>query len=183
MKDTFKIWNEICFFDYMNRFSLPITKAVKDYSRGMKAKLPIAVALSHDSKILILDEATNGLDPLVRDEITDLFLEFIQEESHIILISSHIVSDLEKICDYIAFIHKGSLIFCEEKDELLYKYGILKCSKQEFAAIDKSLLKGYRENQFGVEALIERSHSLNSSYTIDNATIEDIMLYMGKESQ
>ncbi len=146
----------------------------------MKMKLSIAIALSHDAKILILDEATSGLDPIVRNEILDIFLEFMQDETHSILISSHIISDLEKVCDYITLIHNGRLVFCEQKDDLLNNYGVLKCSKAEFDEIDKDIVKGFRQNSFGVEALVDKQN-LTANFIIDKATIEDIMLYCTKE--
>ena len=133
---------------------MPEAKIIKDYSKGMKMKLSIAASLSHDSKILILDEATSGLDPIIREEILDIFLEFIQDESKSIFISSHIISDLEKVCDYITFIHKGKIIFSESKDELLDNYGILKCSEEELINIEGNIIKGIRKNKFGVDALV-----------------------------
>ena len=119
MSGIYKTWNKDAFSEYVERFKLSGKKKIKDYSRGMTMKLSIAAALSHDSRLLILDEATSGLDPIVRDEILDILLDFIQDETHSVLMSSHIVSDLEKACDYIAFLHQGRLVFCEEKDELL----------------------------------------------------------------
>lgn len=181
MKKTYKSWDKNVFENYVSKFSLPQNKAVKDYSKGMKMKLSIAVALSHNPKLLILDEATSGLDPIVRDEILDVFLDFIQDENHSIFISSHIISDLEKICDYIAFIHKGQLIFNESKDTLLEKYGILKCSTKEFESINKDLVIGYRKNSFGVEALVFKNR-IPRGFIIDNPSIEDIMLYHVKEA-
>lgn len=143
-------------------------------------KLSIAVALSHDSKILILDEATSGLDPIVREEILDIFLEFIQDESNSIFVSSHIISDLEKICDYITFIHKGKIVFSESKDDLLDKYGILKCTEEEFPNINSSAVKGVRKNKFGMEALVLKDE-IEGNYVIDKADIEDIMIFYIKE--
>jgi ABC-2 type transport system ATP-binding protein len=127
-----------------------------------------------------LDEATSGLDPIIREEILDTFLEFIQDESNSIFVSSHIISDLEKICDYITFIHKGKIIFSEAKDDLLYDYGILKCSVEEFENIDKSIVKGMRKNKFGIEALILKNE-ISGNYIVDKASIEDIMIFIIKE--
>ncbi|HBG43571.1 MAG TPA: ABC transporter, partial [Firmicutes bacterium] len=155
---------------------LPVKKEIKDFSRGMKMKLAIAVALSHHAKLLILDEATSGLDPVVRDEILDVFLDFIQDENHSIFVSSHIISDIEKVADYIAFINNGRIIFCESKDQLLNNYGILKCRTAEFETLDRTYVKGYRKSEFGVEALVIRDH-FRGKYTVDRASIEDIMLY------
>lgn len=181
MKNIYITWNEEKFIEYTNKFSLPKKKAVKDYSRGMKMKLSIAVALSHDSKLLILDEATSGLDPIIRDEILDVFLDFIQDETHSILLSSHIISDLEKIYDYITFIHNGRLFFCEGKDTLKDMYGILKCSSSQFEQLDKSIVKGYRKNSFGVEALVLKNR-VSAGLIVDPASIEDIMLFCVKEN-
>lgn len=177
MKRIYKNWDDSIFNGYIKKFSLPSEKIVKEFSRGMKMKLSIAVALSHHAKLLILDEATSGLDPIVRDEILDVFLEFIQDEEHSIFISSHITSDLEKIADYLTFIHEGKIVFSEPKDSLLNDYGILKCSNAEFDGINKEIVKGYRKSQFGVEALVERRKMKKNNYTIDHASIEDIMLY------
>jgi ABC-2 type transport system ATP-binding protein len=176
MNHLYKNWESDTFKTYTEKFSLPNNKTVKEYSRGMKMKLSIAVALSHNAKLLILDEATSGLDPIVRDEILDVFLEFIQDGERSIFISSHITSDLEKIADYITFIHKGNIIFNEAKDNLLFDYGILKCSNSDYQKIDKELIIGCRKNQFGVEALVKKNQ-LIGSYTIDHASIEDIMLF------
>ncbi len=182
MQNCYNTWNSQTFFQYAEKFSLPTHKPVKDYSRGMKMKLSIAVALSHDSKLLILDEATSGLDPVVRDEILDVFLEFIQDESHSIFISSHILSDLEKICDYITFIHKGKLIFSKAKDELLDQYTLIKCSQAAYAAMDKTAIIGSRKNKFGVEALAFKD-KINTSVQTEFASIVDIMLYYVKEEK
>lgn len=143
-------------------------------------KISIAAALAHDSRLLILDEATSGLDLVAREEILDVFREFIQDEGHSILISSHILSDLEKICDYITFIHGGRLIFCENKDELTDKYAIVRCSGENYEAIDESAVVSCRMNEFGVEALVERAR-VNPAFEMIPAGIEDIMLYFAKE--
>ena len=138
MKAAYRTWNSKTFFRHVHRFFLDETKRIKDYSRGMKMKLSIACALAHDSRLLILDEATSGLDPVTRDELLDLFYEFIQDEQHSIFMSSHITSDLEKICDYVTYIHKGKLILCQEKDGLMQRMGILKCSETVFREIGRA---------------------------------------------
>jgi len=180
MKNTYKRWNEDVFFTYVQKLSLPKDKAFKDFSRGMKMKLAICVALSHEAKLLILDEATSGLDPIARDEILNILYDFTRDDDHSILISSHILSDLEKLCDYIAFIHKGRLLFCEEKDILLEKYGILKCSETDFEAIDPKAVYGLRKNKYCIEALVETS-MIPSSMPVDRASIEDIIIFLAKE--
>ncbi|RDU22491.1 ABC transporter ATP-binding protein [Anaerosacchariphilus polymeriproducens] len=182
MKKIYKTWDESLFRQYYTRFGLKEKQPVKEYSRGMKMKLSITCALSHGSQILILDEATSGLDPIVRDEILDVFLEFIQDERHSIFISSHIISDLEKICDYITFLHKGKIIFNDSKDLLLEKYGVLKCSESELKTVDSSAIIGYRKSGFGVEALVERE-KIAGSLLVDPASIEDIMLYYIREGK
>ena len=179
MKHVYQNWDSACFRQYLSRFRLPEKQSIKTYSRGMTMKLSIAVALSHQAKFLVLDEATSGLDPIVRDEILDLFFEFIQEEDRGVLISSHITSDLEKIADYITFLHEGKILFCEPKDRLLDDYGILKCTVEEFNTIEERIVLGHRANRFGVEALIRRKDA-KAGQMMDPASIEDIMLFLVK---
>ena len=183
MKHIYKNWDSKIFAAYVKRFDLPERKNMKEFSRGMKMKLSIAIALSHHSKLLILDEATSGLDPMVRDEILDIFLEFIQEEDHTILLSSHIISDIEKIADYVTFIHKGRIVFSESKDELIYQYGIIRCRRDEVSAIDRSYIVGMRENSFGAEVMIRRKDAFMKQYhhySVDRTTIEEIMLFISR---
>lgn len=180
MKNMYTTWSKSHFANYVKKFSLPEKTLIKDYSTGMKMKLSIAIALSHNPKLLILDEATSGLDPVVRDQILDVFWDFVQDECHSIFISSHILSDLEKICDYVSFIHKGKLIFCERKDVLLEKYGILRCSEDDLKSINKTNIIGYRKNTFSVEALVLKDN-INDKFVLDDASIEDIMLYHVRE--
>lgn len=180
MKNMYTTWSKSHFANYVKKFSLPEKTLIKDYSKGMKMKLSIAIALSHNPKLLILDEATSGLDPVVRDQILDVFWDFVQDECHSIFISSHILSDLEKICDYVSFIHKGKLIFCERKDVLLEKYGILRCSEDDLKSINKTNIIGYRKNTFSVEALVLKDN-INDKFVLDDASIEDIMLYHVRE--
>lgn len=145
MKAIYHSWEEHTFLNLLKKFSLPADKPIKQFSKGMKMKLAIAVALSHNSKLLILDEATSGLDPVIRDDILDILLDFAQDETHSILISSHITTDLEKIADYIVFIHEGQVVFSKPKDELIEQYGIIKCGAAQFEALDKLDIIVYRK--------------------------------------
>ena len=175
----YKNWNDKTFFKYIEKFNLPKTKKIKNFSKGMKMKLSISVALSHNAELLILDEATSGLDPIVRDDILDILLEFVQDENKSILISSHITSDLEKVADYIVFIHKGKVIFEETKDNLIYDYGIMKCKQKDFSSIDKEDIIRFRKMDYGYEILVKNKNELERKYpnmVMDNIKIEDIML-------
>jgi len=188
MKNIYPNWDQKVFSDYLRKFQLPNDKKFKDYSRGMKMKLSIAIALSHNSKLLILDEATSGLDPMVRDEILDIFLDFIQEEDNTILLSSHIISDIEKIADYVTFIHDGKIVFSENKDELVYKYGVIRCPKEDVKKIDRNFVVGIRENSFGAEVMINNVDLFrrrNREFIPERTSIEEIMLFIsrGKEAK
>lgn len=179
LKAIYSNWEEKKFYELLEKFSLPKNKKIKKFSKGMKMKLSISVALSHKAQLLILDEATSGLDPVVRDDILDILLDFVQEENNSILMSSHITSDLEKIADYIIFIHKGKVIFEETKDNLIYNYGIMKCKLKEFNDIEKKDIIRYRKMDYGYEILIKNKKELEKKYPnviMDNIKIEDIML-------
>jgi len=180
MQSIYHQWDQKKYLEYLERFQLPAKKIIKDLSRGMKMKLAIAVALSHNAQLLLLDEATSGLDPIVRDEILDILLEFIQDASHGILFSSHITSDLEKIADYVTFIHQGKILLSKPKDQLLEKYGVIKCSESEFSTLDQKAIVGVRRHQFGVEALMEKEKIPSGTYIVDKASIEDIMLFIAR---
>ena len=181
MAGTYKNWDQAAYEGWIERFRLPADKKVKDYSRGMTMKLGIAAALSHRARLLLLDEATGGLDPMVREELLEVFADFAAQDGHAVLLSSHIVSDLERICDYIAFLHKGKLVLCEEKDVLLDKYAVLKCTREQLANIPQEAVHGKRVGTYGVEALVERELVPNG-LVLDRAALEDIILYMVKES-
>ncbi len=182
MAGTYKNWDQAAYDGWIRRFELPLDKKFKDYSRGMTMKLGIAAALSHHPRLLLLDEATGGLDPMVREELLEVFADFAAQEGHAVLLSSHIVSDLERICDYIAFLHKGKLMLCEEKDVLLDKYGILKCSREQLSNIPGKAVHGKRVGTYGVEALVERAYMPRDA-VVDRASLEDIILYMVKGEQ
>lgn len=181
MKRTYLNWDEKVFENYAKRFNLSYKKAFKEFSKGMKAKLALTIALSHNAELLVLDEATSGLDPVVRQEILDVFLEFIENEKNSILISSHITSDLEKVCDYITFIKDGKIVICDSKDEILENYGVLKCSVEELNSIDPSIIKGSRIHKFGVEALVLKK-MLKGNFVVDKANLDDIMLFFEEAS-
>lgn len=154
---TYSNWNEKVFLYLLDKFSVPHNKKIKKLSKGTKMKLMIAVALSHGAKLLILDEATNGLDPVARDEVMEIIFNFTRSENHSVLISSHIVSDLEKICDYIAFLHKGKLLLCEEKDVLKSQYGIIRCTSEFLSSLPPYAIKGVRISPYGAEGIVLRS--------------------------
>ena len=182
MKNTFRNWDDAEYARLVQKLALPDKKQFKEFSRGMKMKLGIAIALSHDAKILILDEATAGLDPVVRDEVVEMLSDFTRDENHSILISSHIVSDLEKLCDYIAFIHKGKLLLCEEKDQLLSEYGLIHCTTEELQRIPVEAIKYKKENPYGVEVMVQRS-AIPSSVNVSPISIEELFVFMVKEAR
>lgn len=181
MANIYKSWSSETFFGYMKRFELPLKKKFKTFSRGMEMRLGIAAALSHNPQLLVLDEPTSGLDPVMRSEILDIFLEFMQDESHSILLSSHITSDLEHIADYITFIHKGKVVFTEERNEMHDKYRIIKCSEEQLAQIDKADIIGMRKTRFCCEALTKNAEKY-PELTADIPSIDDIMVFYVKES-
>ena len=179
LKNIYRSWDEQIYYKLIRKFYLPIDKKIKQFSKGMKMKLAIAAALSHHPKLLILDEATSGLDPVIRDDILDMFLDFIQDEENSILVSSHITSDLEKVADYIVFIHEGKVVFFKPKDALIEEYGIIKCGAAQFDAMDKKDIIAYRKQDYGWQILISDRHSAQKKYPkamIVAATIDEIML-------
>lgn len=187
MKNIYKNWDEDVFFDYLKRFSLPSRKQCGDFSRGMRMKLQIAVALSHHAKLLIMDEPTSGLDPIVRNEMLQIFRKFVIEEDHTILLSSHITGDLEKLADEVVFINAGKIVLAGNKDDILEKHGLLKCKKSELEKISKPLIVNVQPGTFGVEVLVNDRRACEKLYpqmVIEPATLEDIMLfYVNKDSQ
>lgn len=183
MKDIYKNWDSDLYFNYLEKFDIPLSKKIKDLSKGMRKKLEIITALVHKPKILILDEPTSGLDPVVRDEILDMFLEFIQDENNTILLSSHITSDLEHIADRIVFIDHGKLIMNENKDEILDNYGILKCKKDDFKNINKGDIISYKKGKYEYQVLVSNKNKIKrkyKDYVIDKITLDELMVLIVK---
>ena len=178
MKNIYKNWDEKLYFKYLKEFKLPEKSRIKDFSSGMKTKVKIIVALSHHPKLLILDEPTSGLDPVARNEVLDIFQEFMEDEENSILVSSHITSDLERVADYITFINEGKIVFVKDKNELLNNFGIAKLTEKEFETIDKSDFVKFKKNKYEYDVLVENKANFNKKYNIevmDKANIDDIM--------
>lgn len=180
---TYHTWDEKLYRHYLQQFHLPLKKQVVSFSKGMKMKLSIICAMSHHPKLLIMDEATTGLDPVVRDEILDLFMEFIQDEEHALFFSSHITTDIEKIADYVILIHQGKIVFEELKDNLIYNYGIVKCGNEKFNSIADEDYLIARKTNVCIECLVMDRSGFQRKYKnimVDHATLEDIMLFYVK---
>ena len=183
MSMTYESWDAELYESYLARFALPREKNFKDYSRGMRMKLAIAVALAHRPEVLLLDEATAGLDPIVRDEVLEIFREFSEAEDHAILISSHILSDLEKLCDYIAFLHQGKLLFCQEKDRLLETYGLFVGTRQQAEELAEDAVLAREDSGFGGVRAIVRRDAVPACLPLEKPTVEDIILAMVRKEQ
>ena len=183
MEGIYTQWDNALFQKYLEDFHLPVKQKIKNYSRGMTMKLAIAVALSHHPQLLILDEATSGLDPIMRDEMLDVFLEFVQEESLSILLSSHITSDLEKVADYITFIHNGKLIMTASKNDLVYNYAVMRCKESQFLALDPGDIIAYRKRDFQIDVLVNNGKEAQRKYkgsVVDHVSVDEIMLLLVK---
>lgn len=183
MQGIFKNWDSSLFHKYLSDFNLPENQPLKSLSKGMRKKLEIAIALSHHPKLLILDEPTSGLDPVVRNEILDIFLNFIQDEEHTILLSTHITSDLEHIADEIIFIDKGKVVLNKNRDELLDNYGIMKCNLDEFSKIDELDIVSYKKNKYNYDILVDNRSKVSKKYkdfVIDKITLEELMVLIIK---
>ncbi len=183
MQGFYTNWDNELFRKYLEDFQLPPKQRIKHYSRGMTMKLAIAAALAHHPQLLILDEATSGLDPIMRDEMLDVFLDFVQEEDHSILLSSHITSDLEKVADYITFIHNGRLIMTVSKDALVYDYAVMRCKKSQFLALDRSDIIAYRKRDFQIDVLVSDGKEAQRKYkdvVVDHVSLDEIMLLLVK---
>ena len=180
MAGTYQNWDQAAYEGFLDRFTLAPKKRFKDYSRGMRMKLGIAVALSHRPQLLVLDEATAGLDPIVRDEVVELLRGYALETGCSILISSHILSDLEKLCDYIAFLHRGQLLFCEEKDRLLDRCGIFTGTSAQAAELDKAAVIGGEESGLGGVRLLVKRELVPDCIPLEKPTVEDVILFTAK---
>ena len=178
LKDIYRNWDDAAWQDYMRRFELPQEKKFTEFSKGMKMKFAIAAAMSHHARLLILDEPTSGLDPVVRDEVVGILSEFTREPDHSVLLSSHIVSDLEKLCDYIAFLHKGQLLLNEEKDALYDEYGLLRCDLETLRTLDPKSIIGKKETPYGAEVILRREAAGN--LTLSPIGIEELFVFMVK---
>lgn len=186
MEGLYTRWDNSLFQKYLEDFHLPLKQKIKHYSRGMTMKLAIAAALSHHPQLLILDEATSGLDPIMRDEMLDVFLEFVQEEDHSILLSSHITSDLEKIADHITFIHNGKLLMTASKNDLAYNYAVMRCRESQFLALDPGDIMAFRKRDFQIDVLVKNGKEMQRKYkdvVIDHVSVDEIMLLLVKGEQ
>ena len=180
---VFHDWDDGLFRDYLDKFQLPEKKTVKDLSRGMKTKLSLAAALAHRPRLLILDEATAGLDPVVRDDILEELMTFVADEDHAVLLSSHITGDLEKIADYITYLHQGQVILSAQKDEILEQYGQVGCSAAQLSVLEPELVTRVRRGEFGCHVLISDRMAfrrVHPELAIEPVTLDDIMLFVGK---
>ena len=183
MAGIYSDWDADAYRSCLTNFGLPEDKKTGEFSRGMKVKLAFAVALSHNAEFLVLDEATSGLDPVVRDDILDALLEFVQDERHSVLVSSHITSDLEKIADYIAFLHRGKLVFCLPKDELADEYGVVHCGAADFERLEPEIVVAWRREEFQTRALVRnrvRAAELLPDAIVAPAELDEIMLFYAK---
>lgn len=183
MSGIYSDWEWVTYRQFLEKFELPKDKKIKDFSKGMKVKLAFAVALSHKAELLILDEATSGLDPIIRDDVLDMLIDFVQDENHSVLVSSHITSDLEKVADYITFLHKGKVIFSHEKDDLVDNYGIVNCGAAIFDTLDKTEIIAYRKEDYQYKVLVRNRSKAAKDYPkaiVGPATIEEIMLFYVK---
>lgn len=183
MQGLYRSWDESLFQKYLSDLGLPARQKMKSYSRGMTMKLAIAAALAHHPQLLILDEATGGLDPVMRDEVLDILLDFVQEEDHSVLISSHITSDLEKIADHIIFIHEGQIIMTASKNDLAYRYAVMRCRENQFRKLNPADILAYRKRDFQIDVLVADGALMRHRYpdvVVDHVSVDEIMLLLIK---
>lgn len=183
MSGLYASWDNALFLQYLENFHISGKQKIKSYSKGMTMKLAIATALSHHPQLLILDEATSGLDPVMRDDILDILLDFVQDEKHSILLSSHITSDLEKVADYITFIHNGRLYLTASKNDFMYNYAVMRCKESQFRTLDKSEILAYRKRDYQIDVLVSDKKKMQRKYkdiVIDPVSVDEIMLLLVK---
>ena len=183
MEGIYRQWDNALFQKYLEDFRLPAGQKIKHYSRGMTMKLAVAAALSHHPELLVLDEATSGLDPVMRDEMLDVFLEFVQEENHSILLSSHITSDLERVADYITFIHNGKLVMTVSKNDLVYHYAVMRCRESQFRTLDPGDIIAWRKRDFQIDVLVSDGRQAQKKYrdaVVDHVSVDEIMVLLVK---
>ena len=183
MSGVYSGWEWSTYRQFLEKFELPKDKEIKDFSKGMKVKLAFAVALSHKAELLILDEATSGLDPIIRDDVLDMLIDFVQDENHSVLVSSHITSDLEKVADYITFIHNGKLIMTVSKNDLIYNYAVMRCKESQFLALDPKDILAYRKRDFQIDVLVSNGKEAQKKYkgvVVDHVSVDEIMLLLVK---
>ncbi len=172
----YKNWDSKKYFELLEKFEIPLNKKIKGFSRGMGMRLSLAQALSHNAELLILDEPTGGLDPIIRNETINILRDYMEDENHSIFISTHITSDLDRLADYICFIHKGRIVFTEERDVLFDSYRILKCTDEQLANIDKEDIIGMRKGRFSSEVLTKNAEKY-SNIASDVPNIDELMVY------
>ena len=182
MKNIYSYWDSDMFDAYMKQFDIEKNQRYGSLSKGMKTKLALAIALSHNAELLILDEPAEGLDPVARDELNEIIFDFMRSENHTVLISSHIVSDLEKICDYIAVMRDGRIVMCDEKDAICEKYVIAQASVEDFNAVPYEYIIGKKETPYGIKGIVVREYAPDNA-VITEVTLEDMFVYMEKEAQ
>ena len=183
MSNVYKNWDSNLFYEYLKKFNISESQTLKTMSKGMRKKTEIATSLAHHPKLLILDEATSGLDPIARSDVLDILLDFIQDDEHTVILSTHITSDLEHIADDIIFIHDGHVVLNTKRDDITDSYGIVKCNEEEFLSMDKKEILSFRKNKYHYEVLVSNRNKIKKKYkdyVIDKATIEDVMLLMIK---
>lgn len=183
MRNIYRQWNDRIFFDYLKKFAIPVNQRIFSFSKGMLMRLSLSVALSHSPDLLILDEATSGLDPIARDEVLDILMGFIQDERHSIFLSSHISSDLEKIADYLTFIHKGKILLSLSKEEMTNNYGIIRCKKEQFSEIEKEYALAYLIRDCQIDILVSNINFFRNKHkklVCDKSNIDEMLSIMVK---
>ncbi len=182
LKHLYRRWDSNLYRQYLEQFEIPQNKLLSQLSKGMKAKVRLAAAMSSRPRLLILDEPASGLDPVARNQLNDIFQQFIQDEKNSIFLSTHITADLEKIADYVAFLHQGRLVFSEEKDFLLEQYGLAKGEPAQLDALGDWVISR-KDGRYSAQALVkdrEEAARLCPGLAIDRPSLDDIMVFFAK---